>query len=72
MANEVWKGGLPLVFWALRLHKFFDPSTLSMKKGPDGGKRRKKTGEKKEKTGDYIGHYVIASSRPPEPRLNVA
>ena len=38
-----------------------------MRKGHDGEKREK-YGEKKEKTGDYSGHYVIASSRPPERR----
>ena len=40
-----------------------------MRKGRDGGKKR---GEKKEKkrenADDYSGHYVIASSRPPEHR----
>ena len=37
-----------------------------MRKGRDGGK---KTGEKKrEKTDGNSGHYVIASSRPPERR----
>ena len=36
-----------------------------MRKGRDGGK---KTGEKKEKTDDYSGHYVIASSQPLERR----
>ena len=70
MANGVWKGFYPLVFGhskQLLLNKFFDPSTPSMRKGRDGG--RKKTGKiKGEKTDDYSGHYVIASSRPPEPR----
>ena len=40
-----------------------------MRKGRDGEKRggkREKRG--KEKTDDYGGHYVIASSRPPERR----
>ena len=40
-----------------------------MRKGHDGEKRggkREKRG--KEKTDDYGGHYVIASSRPPERR----
>ena len=32
-----------------------------MRKGPDGGNGEKK--ENKEKTDDYSGHYVIASSR---------
>ena len=39
-----------------------------MRKGRDGEKNGKKTGGKKEKTDDYSGHYVIASSRPPERR----
>ena len=47
MANGVWKG------------KFLDPSTPSMRKGRDGGE---KTGKKEEKSDDYSGHYVIASS----------
>ena len=38
-------------------YKFFDPSTPSMRKGRDGGNRKKK-----EKTDDYSGHYAIASS----------
>ena len=37
-----------------------------MRKGCDGGKRGEKKREKKEKTDDNSGHYVIASSRPPE------
>ena len=42
-----------------------------MRKGRDGGKKKtgKKTGEKKENTDENSGHYVIASSRPPERRL---
>ena len=44
-----------------------------MRKGRDGEKRekRKKRGKKteeKEKTDENSGHYVIASSRPPERR----
>ena len=47
-----------------------------MRKGRDGEKKKtgkkkkkgKKTGKKKEKTDDYSGHYVIASSRPSECR----
>ena len=45
-----------------------------MRKGRDGGKKRgkkkngKKTGKKREKTDENSGHYVIASSRPPERR----
>ena len=43
-----------------------------MRKGRDGGKKNggekkgEKMGKKGEKTDDYIGHYVIASSWPPE------
>ena len=37
-----------------------------MRKGRDG--EEKKTGGKKEKTDENSGHYVIASSRPPEHR----
>ena len=36
-----------------------------MRKGRDG---EKKTGGRKEKTDENSGHYVIASSRPPEHR----
>ena len=41
-----------------------------MRKGRDGGKtgRKKKRGKKREKTDENSGHYVIASSRPPERR----
>ena len=39
-----------------------------MRKGRDGGKTGKKGEKKGEKTDDYSGHYVIASSRPPERR----
>ena len=43
-----------------------------MRKGRDGGKMGKKTGgkngKKEEKTDENSGHYVIASSRPPERR----
>ena len=41
-----------------------------MRKGREGGEKKNgKNGvEKKEKTDDYSGHYVIASSRPPECR----
>ena len=43
-----------------------------MKKGRDGekkhGKNGKKKREKKENTDENSGHYVIASSRPPERR----
>ena len=41
-----------------------------MRKGRDGEKKNgeKNGGEKKEKTDENSGHYVIASSRPPERR----
>ena len=44
-----------------------------MRKGRDGEKKNgkktgKKTGKKREKTDGNSGHYVIASSRPPERR----
>ena len=40
-----------------------------MRKGRDGEKwERKKKREKKENTDENSGHYVIASSRPPERR----
>ena len=76
MSDGVWKGVYPLVFGhskQLSLNKFFDPSTPSMRKGRDRGK--KKTGKKtkknmkkkrKKNTDENSGHYVIASSRPPE------
>ena len=38
-----------------------------MRKGRDGEKNGKKRGEKKD-TDENSGHYVIASSRPPERR----
>ena len=66
MADGVWKGVYPSVFGhskQLSLNKFFDPSTPSMRKGRDGGKNGGvKTGKKGEKTDDYSGQYVIASS----------
>ena len=38
-----------------------------MSKGRDGGKNEKIGGKReKKKTDDYIGHYVIASSQPPD------
>ena len=45
-----------------------------MRKGRDGGKRGEKTGKKmkREKTDKNSGHYVNASSRPPERRWNIA
>ena len=45
-----------------------------MRKGRDGEKKKngkktgKKTGKKKENTDENSGHYVVASSRPPERR----
>ena len=40
-----------------------------MRKGRDGGKTgEKKNGKKKENTDENSGHYVVASSRPPERR----
>merc|ERR1719312_1078638 len=69
MAEGVWKGVYPLVFGRSRhfsLNKFFDPSTPSMRKGRDGEKNEKK--KKKENTDENSGHYVVASSRPPERR----
>ena len=77
MADGVCKGLNPSVFGRskqLSLNKFFDPSTPSKRKGRDGGKIRggksgkKKRGGKKEKTDDYNGHFVFASSRPTERR----
>ena len=52
----------PLVFGRFRqlsLNKFFSRSTPCMRKGRDGKKR-------KEKNDVFSGHYVIASSLPPE------
>ena len=44
-----------------------------MRKGRDGEKKNgkkteKKNGKKKENTDENSGHYVVASSRPPERR----
>ena len=41
------------------------------KKGKKTGKKNggEKTGKKREKTDENSGHYVIASSRPPDRRL---
>ena len=39
-----------------------------MRKGRKGGGKNGKNGGGKEKTDKYSGHYVIASSRPPERR----
>ena len=55
MEDGVWKGVYPWVFDRsnqLSLNKFFDPSTPSMRKGRDGGKRGgEKNGGKKERKG---------------------
>ena len=40
-----------------------------MRKGRNGGNGEKSGGKKQKKTGDYSGHYVIASSQPPERQL---
>ena len=48
----------------LSLNKFLDPSTPSMRKVDDGEKKRKK----RKKNVVFSGHYVIASSLPPERR----
>ena len=52
------------------MNEIFDPSTPSMRKGCDGGKKRgAENGKKREENNDEnSGHYVIASSRPPERR----
>ena len=66
MADGVWKGVFPLVFGRSRqlsLNKFFDPSAPSMRKVDDGEEKKEK---RKEKNGVFSGHYVIASSLPPE------
>ena len=39
-----------------------------MRKGRDREKNGEKTGGEKKKTDDFSGHYVIASSQPPERR----
>ena len=59
-ADGVWKGHVPLGFGAFKAtfpKKVFYPSTPSMKKVDDGEKKR-----------CFSGHYVIASSLPPERR----
>ena len=51
MAEGVWKGDYPKVFGRSRqlsLNKFFDPSTPSLRKGCDGGEK-KKGGEREKK-----------------------
>ena len=47
----------------LLLNKFFDPSTLSMRKGDDGGE---KNGKKKKKIMMKIVATNVVASRPPE------
>ena len=73
MADGVWKGGYLEDLGRSRqlsLNKFLDPSTPSMRKVDDGEKKKKRK-EKREKYGVFSGHYVIASSLPPErPRPN--
>ena len=52
MTDGVWKGIDPLVFGRskqLSLNKFFDPSTPSMRKGRDGGKKNGKEKKKKRR-----------------------
>ena len=64
MADGVWKWVYPKVFrrsCQLSLNKFFDRSTPSMRKVDDEEKEE-------EKNGVFSGHYVIASSLPPERR----
>ena len=73
MADGVWKGvyPYPMVFGWFRqdwLNKFFDPTTPSMRKGRYGEKNGGEKNGKKEKTDENSGHYVAASSRPPERR----
>ena len=44
IANRVWKSFYPEVFGhshQLTLNKFFDPSTPSIRKGRDGGEKKK-------------------------------
>ena len=52
MADGAWKYVKPYVIDPsdqLLLNKFFDPSTLSMRKGRDGGEKMKKKIKKKNK-----------------------
>ena len=52
MADKVWKGVYPWIFGhseQFSPNKFFDPSTLSMRKGDDGEKRGVKKMVKKNK-----------------------
>ena len=48
MADGVWKGVIGH-YEPLLLHKFFDPSTPSMRKIDDGEKKRKKKKEEKKR-----------------------
>ena len=58
MADGVWKGVYPWVFRhskQLSQNKFFDPSTLSMRKVDDGEEKKEK--KKREENNDvYSGH----------------
>ena len=66
---------LPLGFWAFEAtfakqvfwseHSFYEKRSRRRKREKKRGKKRRK---KKEKTDENSGHYVIASSRPPERR----
>ena len=82
MADGVWKGAYPLVFGRskqLSLNKFFDPSTPSMRKGRDGGKKQEKKrggkSQKKEKTDRNSGQQSTArtpTAGTPHARANFA
>ena len=65
MVDGVRKGVYPQVFGRskqLSLNKFFDPSTPSMRKGRDGGKKRGK--KKREKTDERGQHpQLLAPNR---------
>ena len=65
MADVVWKSVYPEVFGyskQLLLNKFFDPSTPSMRKCPDGGKK----GGKKKRLMKIMATTLFASSLSPE------
>ena len=65
MAEGVWKDIYSQVFYHLSFlseHSFYEKRSLQ--RGKKWGKKR----EKKEKTDENSGHYVIASSRPPKRR----
>ena len=66
MADGVWKGVQPKVighFKQLSLHKFFDTSTPSMRKGRDGGENEKKI------MAEIVATNVVASRPPNGDRL---